>query len=113
MKINFTSISILILSISIFASALVISNSLTNLQNSEISDPNQEKDIKEKQIQTKKEIADYLGISIQKFDELNEWQKLNFGNGFPYLEDMNGNKYYTIQSIEEWLTDNSNYLSKN
>lgn len=116
MKINFTSISLLILSISVFFSASLISNSITNYHNDgttiSTTNKNKEDDDIEKQILTKNELANYLGISIEKFDELNEWQNLSFGEGFPYFEDMNGNKYYTIQSIEKWLADNKNYKNE-
>lgn len=113
MKLNLVSISIFTLAISVFASAFIISNSrsengifVSKLATTEYK----EETIRGKQLLSKEEIAEYLGISTQQFDELDKRQITSFGDGIPFLE-LDGTKYYTIQAIEEWLSDSKNYIS--
>ena len=111
MKINFTAISVIILAISVFVSAWIISNQLkTNDISTPESAEHKEQLVYTKQLLTKEEIAIYLGITAQEFEELDKTQIAIVGRGIPFL--VSGNtKYYTIQAIEEWLSDINYYQS--
>jgi hypothetical protein len=115
MKLNFISISIITLAFSVFASALIISNSLSELgisgSKQATTENKEEEIIMKKQLLSKEEIAEYLGISTKQFDEIDRRQIVSFGDGIPFMESLDGTKYYTIQAIEEWLSDTKNYLS--
>lgn len=109
MKINFTAISVIILAISIFASALIVSNQLKTTHNSTAEPVESTEQLTDtKQLLTKKEIAMYLGITIRQFDELDKIQIAFSGRGVPFLV-LGNTQYYTIQSIEKWLSDLNNY----
>lgn len=111
MKINITAISVMVLAISVFVSALIISDSLktndNSLPNSVI---HEEKFINKMQLLTKDEISAYLGITTQQFDKLDKTQIAVVGKGIPFLVSEN-TEYYTIQGIEEWLSDINYYQS--
>ena len=111
MRINITAISVMVLAISVFVSALIISNSLKTNDNSIPNSVKYEEEfINKKQLLTKDEISAYLGITAQQFDELDETQIAMVGKGIPFL--VSGNtEYYTIQGIEEWLSDINYYQS--
>jgi hypothetical protein len=114
MKLDFVSISIFTLAISVFASAFIISNSLSEngISGSKlVTTEYKEETNSEKQLLSKEEIAEYLGISTQKFDEIDKSQIASFGDGIPFIESVDGTKYYTTQAIEKWLSDTNNYLS--
>jgi hypothetical protein len=112
MKINPTAISVLVLAISVFSSALIISNSLNTNDNSVPASVEHEEEFEfNKQLLTKEEISSYLGITPQEFDELDKTQIAYVGRGIPFLISENA-KYYTIQGVEEWLSD-SNYYQTN
>ena len=106
MKMYSMPISIMFLAISIFTSAIIISNSLSA---NVVPASNGSKEMDEKkQLLSKEEITVYLGISIEQFDELDKMQIAYYGEGIPFLE-VGGNKYYTVQSIEKWLSDTNHY----
>lgn len=68
MKLNLISISIVILAFSVFASAVTISNSLSEfgISGSKLATTEyKEEIIMDKQLLSKEEIAEYLGISTQ------------------------------------------------
>ena len=111
MKINFTAISVIILAISVFVSAWIISNQLkTNDNSTPESVEYKEQLTYTKQLLTKEEIAIYLGITTQEFEELDKTQIAVVGKGIPFL--VSGNtEYYTIQGIEKWLSDINYYQS--
>jgi hypothetical protein len=115
MKLNFISISIITLAFSVFASALIISNSLSEFgisgSKQATTEYKEEEIIMKKQLLSKEEISEYLGISTKQFDEIDRRQIVSFGDGIPFIESLDGTKYYTIQAIEEWLSDTKNYLS--
>ncbi|MGE8082125.1 hypothetical protein [Peribacillus loiseleuriae] len=113
MKLNLTTISIFILAISVIAGALIISNSTSKEHNSEIFPSTQKGEgFLQKQLLNKEEASEYLGISVEEFDELDKIQFATFGQSIPYLE-TNSTKYYTIQSIEKWLADIDHYYWSN
>ena len=104
MKINFTAISV-------FVSALIISNQLkTNDNLTPESVEYKEQLTYTKQLLTKEEIAIYLGITTQEFEELDKRQIAVVGRGIPFLTSGN-TEYYTIQGIEKWLSDINYYQS--
>ncbi|OIJ07914.1 hypothetical protein BKP35_18170 [Anaerobacillus arseniciselenatis] len=111
MKAYFTGISILFLAISVISSAFILSNSTNkeSVSTVAVSTENGEES-NAKQLLSKEQASDYLGISVDEFDVLDRNHVSSFGEGIPFLE-INGNKYYTIQSLEEWLADTSHYLS--
>lgn len=111
MKINITAISILVLAISVFVSALIISNPLKTKNSIPNPVKHEEKFINKNQLLTKDEISAYLGITIQQFDELDKTQIVVVGKGIPFLVSEN-TEYYTILGIEEWLSD-INYYQTN
>lgn len=111
MKINFTAISVIILAISVFVSALIISTPLKTTDNSTaVSVEQKEQLVYKKKLLTKEEIAVYLGITTQEFEELDKRQISVVGKGIPFLVSEN-TEYYTIQGIEKWLSDINYYQS--
>lgn len=110
MKMNSIALSIIALAVSVLLSSIIISNSLSNLSLSSDTDKEKEQVVMEKKFLNKTEIAQYLGISVKEFDKLDKMQISSFGKGIPYLQ-TDTNKYFTIQGIEDWLTDTNRYLS--
>ena len=110
MKMNITAISVIVLAISVFVSALIISDSIETNDHSRSNSVEHEQ-VNKKQLLTKDEISAYLGITTQQFDELDKAQIVSVGQGIPFLNSGN-EEYYTIQGIEQWLTDINYYQTK-
>ncbi|MBU8878548.1 hypothetical protein BGM26_06035 [Bacillus sp. FJAT-29790] len=112
MKMNFTAISVIFLSLSVLISSVIISNSLKNTTNddSQILIEKATKEVMENPLLTKEEMAEYLGISEIEFDEIDRNQIHTVGRGIPYIE-SDSNKYYTIIGLSEWLADTDLYRS--
>ena len=108
MKMNLMAISVMSLAISVFVSALIISDSIETNDHSLYNFVEQDN---KKQLLTKDEISAYLGITTQQFDELDKAQIVSVGQGIPFLNSGN-EEYYTIQGIEQWLTDINYYQTK-
>ena len=113
MKGNLTALSIFSLAISFLVSTVIISNSINNATNREVSlnilssNPKSEEAVY-KPLLNKEEISEYLGISVEEFDELDQIQITVLGQGIPYVE-TNNTRYYTIPSVEKWLADINYY----
>lgn len=105
MKQNYTAIAIIILAISILASSLIIANSLSLTSE---DDSSRENVLLEKQFLSKGEISEYLGITVEQFDELNKQQIINGRSPIPYIE-IDNEKYFTIKSVSEWLLSIDTY----
>ena len=109
MKGNLTALSIFSLAISFLVSTVIISNSINReISLNILSSDQKSEEAVYKPLLNKEEISEYLGISVEEFDELDQMQVTIFGQGIPYVE-TNNTRYYTIPSVEKWLADISYY----
>ena len=109
MRGNLTALSIFSLAISFLVSTVIISNSINGeISLNILSSDQKSEEAVYKPLLNKEEISEYLGISVEEFDELDQIQITVLGQGIPYVE-TNNTRYYTIPSVEKWLADINYY----
>ena len=109
MKGNLTALSIFSLAISFLVSTVIISNSINReISLNILSSDQKSEEAVYKPLLNKEEISEYLGISVEEFNELDQIQLTVLGQGIPYVE-TNNTRYYTIPSVEKWLADINYY----
>ena len=109
---HFLSVSILLLSIAIFFLAFQLGKSNNVLL--EAKDPIHKVEVLDNGLITAKEVASYLSMDIDEFNNLIKIQ--NFERAgyssfdtykfIPYIQ-LNGEKYFTKKQVDEWINYNA------
>jgi hypothetical protein len=94
-------ISILFLGVCIIIGSLLISYSF-NISNQDFSIKSIETLQTHKQLLTRSELADYLGISESELIKLLSYGRENIRIGVPYII-IEDKYYYPVKAVNEWL----------